>query len=87
MQGEMRLHYITLFSCFSLSVFRPLLGKARFLAGFATTGEIPDEEEKQTSSSKSALLVAALANLKRCAFVGIMERFEDSMLLLKVRFL
>jgi len=60
--------------------------QARFLAGFATTGEIPDEEEKQTSSSRSALLVAALANLKRCTFVGIMERFEDSMLLLKHTF-
>lgn len=50
--------------------------QTRFLAGSATTGSPRQGED----------LDAALRNLKRCTFVGILDRFSDSMLLLKETF-
>jgi hypothetical protein len=54
--------------------------QTRMLAGLHTTGVI------DLSISDDALLEHALANLERMAFVGLTERFEDSMLLFKRTF-
>lgn len=54
--------------------------QTRFLAGLSPTGVRPAGE------SDDDLLAAALRNLERCAFVGTLARFTDSMLLLKETF-
>lgn len=51
--------------------------QTRFLAGFDTEPSETDWNGK---------LQSALRNLERCAFVGLTEKFEDSMLLLKLTF-
>jgi hypothetical protein len=58
--------------------------QTRMLAGAFPTGAgtafaLSEEEEKE-------LLRMALANLERMAYIGIMEQYEDSMLLLKRTF-
>ena len=58
--------------------------QARFLAGLATTGEFAEQEA--SAAGDAALLAAALANLDRCAYVGVLDRFQDAMLLLKMTF-
>jgi hypothetical protein len=58
--------------------------QARFLAGLATTGEFADQEA--SAAGDAALLAAALKNLDRCAYVGVLDRFQDAMLLLKMTF-
>lgn len=50
------------------------------LAGLHTTGV------HDPTISDDTLLAHALSNLERMAYVGITERFEDSMLLLKRTF-
>lgn len=54
--------------------------QTRMLAGLHTTGVI------DPTISDDNLLERAVVNLERMAFVGITERFEDSMLLLKQTF-
>ena len=58
--------------------------QARFLAGLATTGELADGEG--TLSGDARLYDAASQNLRACVFVGVLDRFEESMLLLKETF-
>ena len=58
--------------------------QTRFLAGLATTGELADGEG--TRDGDARLLEAALDNLHDCAFLGVLDRFQDSMLLLKMTF-
>jgi len=52
---------------------------ARFMAGLSTTGTTGAEEE-------SRMVSAAKENLRRCALIGLMERYEDSMLILRNTF-
>ena len=54
--------------------------QTRLLAGLYTTG-VNDEEVDD-----EVLLTAALKNLEQFVFIGIMERYTDSMLLLKRTF-
>ena len=58
--------------------------QARFLAGLATTGELADGEG--TAAGDARLYDAASQNLRACVFVGVLDRFEESMLLLKETF-
>ena len=58
--------------------------QARFLAGLATTGELAEGEG--TSIGDARLYDAAARNLRACVFVGVLDRFEESMLLLKETF-
>ena len=58
--------------------------QARFLAGLATTGELADGEG--TAAGDARLYDAAARNLRACVFVGVLDRFEESMLLLKETF-
>ena len=53
--------------------------QARFMAGLATTGAQPHE----SSVSDAQLLEAAKANLRTCTFIGLMERYEESMTVLR----
>lgn len=54
--------------------------QTRMLAGLFTTGSAePWQDEDE-------MLRQAMANLERMAFVGVTERYEDSMLLLKYTF-
>lgn len=55
--------------------------QTRFLAGLAPTGSRDTDR-----FDDDALLAAALKNLGHCTFVGILERFADSMLLLRETF-
>ena len=58
--------------------------QARFLAGLATTGELAEGEG--TLIGDARLYDAASQNLRACVFVGVLDRFEESMLLLKETF-
>ena len=58
--------------------------QARFLAGLATTGELAEGEG--TLIGDARLYDAAARNLRACVFVGVLDRFEESMLLLKETF-
>mmetsp|Transcript_49843 Transcript_49843/g.63850 ORF Transcript_49843/g.63850 Transcript_49843/m.63850 type:complete len:185 (-) Transcript_49843:165-719(-) len=65
----------------------------RFLSGVATTGELLPQEVATpppgTESLKQAeanMLKRAKKHLYTCAFLGLMERYEDSMLVLKHTF-
>ena len=58
--------------------------QARFLAGLATTGDLVHGEG--TESGDARLYEEAARHLKACAFVGVLDRFEDAMLLLKETF-
>lgn len=53
--------------------------QTRMLAGLYTTGADEDVDDE-------VLLALALKNLESCAFVGLMERYTDSMLLLRRTF-
>ncbi|KAJ8601447.1 hypothetical protein CTAYLR_005947 [Chrysophaeum taylorii] len=55
--------------------------QTRFLAGLAPTGSRDDERR-----GDATLLAAALDNLRRCDFVGLLDRYADSMLLLRETF-
>ena len=52
--------------------------QTRFLAGTDTTGDLGSNDE--------AMLQVAMANLRTCAFIGLMENYQDSMLVLKYTF-
>ena len=61
---------------------------ARFLGSDAPTGKF-DSSETATDSRRvdsSELLSRALERLTSCAFIGLMERYTDSMLMLKWTF-
>jgi len=51
----------------------------RFMAGMSTTGTLHREESTR-------MFVAAKENLERCALIGLMERYEESMLVLRRTF-
>lgn len=55
--------------------------QTRFLAGLATTGSRDDEK-----FGDDHMFDAALRNLRKCDFVGVLDRYADSMLLLKETF-
>ena len=52
---------------------------ARFMGGLATTGS-------QTLHDDQTLLTAAKRNLEKCAFIGLMEEYEQSMTVLRKTF-
>lgn len=53
--------------------------QTRMLAGMFPTGENADFQEEE-------LLERAIENLEKLAFVGVTERYTDSMMLLKYTF-
>lgn len=62
----------------------------RFLGSPKTTGEsLPEEAHRDVGALEKAnakMLQVAKSRLWNCAFIGIMERYEDSMLMLKHTF-
>lgn len=67
----------------------------RFLAGLGTTGEPfagehlagePAAEAGGEGAGWAPMLAAARENLRRCAFIGVMERYDESMEVLKQTF-